>query len=203
MNMIEINNLVKKYHKTTVTKIDKFNFIKGKTYLLIGENGSGKSTLIKLILNLIKPTSGSINLMNNEIGFIPERVNFPEFVSVKTFLKNLLLIRNYESCFIDHKIDEYLKEWELEDKLIFKLSKGMRQKLLIIQAIIHNPKVYIFDEPLNGLDKFMQKKFMNYVKFLKIHKKTIIITTHYYKLYKGINDYLIEIIEGKIHDKSG
>lgn len=202
MNMIEIKNVVKEYNQRRILDINYFAFEKGKTYLIVGENGSGKTTLLKLILQLIKPNTGEIILNTKRIGFVPERIKFPEFVKVSHFLRAILEIRRYTDLEIKLKIKDMLEKWELEDKYIYSLSKGMRQKLAIIQAIIHAPNLYIFDEPLNGLDKKSQQKFMEYLRYLKMHKQTIIVTTHYYQLYKDNLDYIIEIDEGKLNAKT-
>jgi len=202
MNMIEIKNVVKEYNQRRILDINYFAFEKGKTYLIVGENGSGKTTLLKLILQLIKPNTGEIILNTKRIGFVPERIKFPEFVKVSHFLRAILEIRRYTDLEIKLKIKDMLEKWELEDKYIYSLSKGMRQKLAIIQAIIHAPNLYIFDEPLNGLDKKSQQKFMEYLRYLKMHKQTIIVTTHYYQLYRESLDYIIEIDEGKLNAKT-
>jgi ABC-type multidrug transport system ATPase subunit len=200
--MIKIDSLVKRYDRRTILNIHSFRFLKGMSYLLIGENGSGKSTLIKMMLRLVKPDCGTIDLKTNEIGFIPEKVYFPEFSTVKQFLKNLCLIRKFDDKEADARIDFFMQEWDLENKQLSKLSKGMRQKVLIIQAIMHMPKLYIFDEPLNGLDKVMQKKFLAYIQKLRLHKKTIIIATHYPKYYQGMGDIKVNLINGELYEKS-
>ena len=83
-----------------------------------------------------------------------------------------------------------------------QLSKGMKQKVLLICGFLSDVDLYIFDEALSGLDKEMQKQFMNYIKKLKIEKKTIIYTTHYEKYFRGLYDVKITIKDGIINEKN-
>ena len=196
-NIIEIRGLVKKYRKEKVLDIDTFSFVKGGCYLLVGANGSGKSTLIKLIVSLIKPTYGEINVYTNNIGYVPEKYTFPQYLTVYDFLDNLCKVK-YKKDMKD-KINYLLKWWNIEkNKKIKALSKGMKQKILIMQAIIEELDLYIFDEPLNGLDINSQNDFILMLYHLKMLGKTIIVSTHYEKYYQEFFDNYIYVKEGKI-----
>ena len=196
-NIIEIKGLVKKYRKEKVLDIDTFSFVKGGCYLLVGANGSGKSTLIKLIVSLIKPTYGEINVYTNNIGYVPEKYTFPQYLTVYDFLDNLCKVK-YKKDMKD-KINYLLKWWNIEkNKKIKALSKGMKQKILIMQAIIEELDLYIFDEPLNGLDINSQNDFILMLYHLKMLGKTIIVSTHYEKYYQEFFDNYIYVKEGKI-----
>lgn len=183
MSSIKIRNLTKTYKKDI---IKDFNLdIDTGVVLLKGKNGAGKSTLIKCILGLIK-YKGSIQV-NGQIGYIPENYLLPDYVKVDTFIKNIALLTNSE-------YKKYIIDFTLEDKLdeyIINLSKGMRQKLVIIQALIHDPDIIICDEPINGLDTTLQEGFIKILSKLK--SKTVIIATHYPDLYKDIVDLEISI----------
>ncbi|HHU56621.1 MAG TPA: ATP-binding cassette domain-containing protein, partial [Acholeplasmataceae bacterium] len=164
MKIIEINKLIKKYQNFEI-KINYYGFEYGKGYLLLGENGSGKSTLIKLILSLVKPTSGSVIVNTKKIAYAPEHISLPSLCTISTFLNNLCIIKNISNRSIVTKL---IALWNLDpNKKINSLSKGMKQKVNIIQALIDDADLYIFDEALNGLDKEMQKQFMDYIKKLK------------------------------------
>ena len=142
--MIEIKNLLKKYNDNLILDIPYFNFKSGNSYMVIGSNGSGKSTLIKCILGINKIDCGYVNIKTKNIGYIPEKYYFPDFCTIKKFLECILdlydMDRNY------NLIDYYCNMFSLDKtKTLTKLSKGMMQKVLIIQSIIHNSDLYIFD----------------------------------------------------------
>ena len=194
--MIKINNLEKVYKNKTVLKINKMTFSSGNVYLLCGANGAGKSTLVKSILKIID-YYGDIKINSKLIGFLPER--FPEisYISTFTFLKCLKIDNNYE------RIEELAAYFDLDlKKSISSLSKGNLQKVMIIQAIMNNANIMIFDEPLNGLDLANQKKFIDLLKSLKDENRCIIITTHYPSYYSSIGDKTIFLEQGNIYESN-
>ena len=195
--MIVIKNLMKKYKNNLVLNIPYFNFKSGNSYMIIGCNGSGKSTLIKCLLGINKIDSGFIDLRTDNIGYIPEKYYFPDFCSINKFLQCILDLYDLQKNNI--LIDYYCNKFSLDkNKSISKLSKGMMQKVLIIQSLIHDAHLYIFDEPLNGLDSRSQKIFFDIVDELKEKDKTVIITTHYPEFYVNKYDYTLRIEKKKL-----
>lgn len=195
--MITISNVIKKYDNKEVLNIPYFNFKQSKSYLLIGSNGSGKSTLIKCILGINKLNEGIIDINNKNIGYIPEKVFSADYMNVSDFFKSICLLYNYH---YDEELITKLTNLfsiSLTTKLV-NMSKGMLQKVMIIQSLIHNSDLFIFDEPLNGLDKESQLLFLNIIEELKKNKKTIIVCTHYPHFYSMIFDYIITIEKGNI-----
>ena len=192
--MIPIHNLKKYYKNRLVLDIEYLHFKIGKAYLLCGANGSGKSTLVKSILKIID-YEGEIVKNTSKIGYLPER--FPEvsYISGINFLQGLKCDNNIS------KIEELAKYFSLDLKLsISNLSKGNLQKVMIIQAIMNDASLLIFDEPLNGLDPASQDKFINLLKTFKESSRCIIITTHYPKYYEGLFDEVIYLEKGKIYE---
>ncbi|MBP5550687.1 MAG: ATP-binding cassette domain-containing protein [Bacilli bacterium] len=197
--IIEIDKLCKYYGKNKVLDIDYFCFLSSYTYLLIGANGAGKSTLIKLIINLIKASRGSIYVYTKYISYVPERFLFPDNIKTYDFLCTLCKVRGFGATNSD--VARELEWWGIDkDKNINALSKGMKQKVLIIQAIIEDSELYIFDEPLNGLDPNSQADFIQVIKNLKRLGKTIIVCTHYDKYYASVFDYLVYFNGGMISE---
>lgn len=196
--MIEINNLIKKYNNLLVLKIDSFCFENNKSYLLVGNNGSGKSTLIKCILGINIINQGNIKINTKNIGYVPEKYYFPDFCSIERFLNNILELYSLEDN--KYMIDYYCDLFNInKKKKLSKLSKGMSQKVLIIQSLIHDPQLLIFDEPVNGLDPKSQKIFLNIINDLKRKNKTIIITTHYPSFYPDDFDYYIKLNNNNLY----
>ncbi|HHX00410.1 MAG TPA: ABC transporter ATP-binding protein [Acholeplasmataceae bacterium] len=199
MKIINLINLSKSYRNPVINNIS-YSFIKGKTYLLVGENGSGKTTLIKLIMGFISPTSGKIEKLTKSISYVPDNLSFPDFLNVNEFLINLGNIYGLNN--ISDEITDLANDWELDCSLkLSELSKGMRQKVLIIQAFLKAGDVYIFDEPLNGLDKKMQELLSKKIKVLKNEGKTIIIISHQINIFSSLIDVILEIKDGKLYER--
>lgn len=190
MTTINIQNVSKKYRIgnkekyvlkdfTTLINSDKCNF-------LIGYNGSGKSTLIKCVLNHVD-YEGKIEVNANKISYAPEKINLPDYSTVFDFLKTIARYKAIPYHLIDSVVEEYIEKFNLvehKNKVIIKLSKGNRQKVNLIQALLAESDIYIFDEPLSGLDDDTKEVFINEIKRLRRNSKLIVISTHYIKDYR-------------------
>jgi len=184
---IEINNLTKKYHKRYVYK--NFNYVIENLTInyLKSPNGYGKSTLIKCILNLIS-YNGTIKSNVKTFAYLPERIIVPELIKVEKFL-GLMLLDN-------EKVNYLLSQFKIDKtKYIYELSKGMRQKILLIQALATNSDCYIFDEPLNGLDDVSIELFIKEIEKLFKNGKLIIISTHQLEKFNTNNMKVIRLGE--------
>jgi ABC-type multidrug transport system ATPase subunit len=195
MNAVEITNVSKSYGKTKALNNINLSIRKGDCVLLVGHNGSGKSTLLKCILKHIS-YQGSTFCFDHQIGYIPEKALLPDFMTVKQFLTELhrLKFKNQD------RIDELLAHYNLDDRknhIISSLSKGMRQKLLIIQALLGEPQLLLFDEPLNGLDEDTKNQFMNDIKHLLEYNCTIVITTHHPEQYSIKHRRIVQFYFGE------
>ncbi|MDD3382273.1 MAG: ABC transporter ATP-binding protein [Bacilli bacterium] len=194
MILIKLENVSKMYKKRLI--IDKVNFeIESKnSYIIIGENGTGKTTIIKIIMGLVNVSNGIVKKEISNIGYLPDKCFFPNHITVSVFL-NLFHENN-------KLIDNHLKEWGLyehKDKKISNLSKGMFQKLMIINMLLKEEDLYILDEPLNGLDALSQKKFFSKIMLLKEKEKTVVVATHFPQLYKKYFNRVLKIENGKIN----
>lgn len=188
---IEINNLSKKYGKNKILNNlslcitnDKYNFI-------TGTNGVGKSTFIKCINGIID-YEGYINNDKYKISYCPDKVHLPDFLSLKNFLLLIGKTANIPNSILYNKILYYINKFKIDRFIntpIIKLSKGTRQKILLIQCFLKDADVYIFDEPLSGLDEISQKLFFEELEELRNVDKLIMIITHQMNKYpfKDIN----------------
>lgn len=183
---------------------------KNKTTIFIGRNGAGKTTTIKLTLGLLYATEGkiiysddaySIASGNKKIGFLPEIMYLPEQLTIKEFLINICRMRGLPKKEALTDIEYYSKKlgiYESLNRQICKLSKGMRQKVGIIQAFIHNPEVLILDEPTSGLDPESRKQLFDLIKDGKNNNKTFVISTHSLDEIEEIADKAIFFHNGDI-----
>lgn len=194
MEFVKINHLKKKFKHKVCLEFPPMKIKQGKLYLLLGDNGSGKSTFIKMLCKLIYPDCGKIELANISLGYAPERVYFPDILTINDFLRQLCHLRLMDNYTTNQRIKMFLDKWELDgNKSLHHVSKGMMQKIVLIQAMIHYPSLYIFDEPLSGLDKRMQQLFYKEIIYLKKHKKTIIIATHHPKNFIKLADDIFHL----------
>jgi ABC-2 type transport system ATP-binding protein len=207
MNIIEIKNLTKNYGKSRGIESVDLKINKGEIFGFIGPNGAGKSTTIKLLLNLIFPTSGEAKifdmdcvkettLIKENIGYVPSEVRYYDNMKVQELI-------NYAKSFrknIDNEyVEELCKTFDIEtEKNISELSLGNKKKVAIIQALIHKPKLLILDEPTNGLDPLIQKKLFSTLVKLKKEGTTIFLSSHNLTEVEEFCDRVAIIKEGKI-----
>ncbi len=177
--------------------LDNFNykFESSKINFIIGANGTGKSTLISCILEFLSYNGTIIHNIKN-ISYQPEKVLLPDLIKVYDYLKIINKIVLNKGC---DKIDYFLKIFNIEDamnKELITLSKGMRQKVWLIQTLIKEADGYIFDEPLSGLDILTQQIFFEELKKLLEQDKLIIIITHFLDQYP-LDNYLVVDLNNK------
>ena len=204
MREIKLINIKKKYNKRIILNNINYTFKEGNIYQIVGSNGCGKTTLLKVILGYIKH-GGFVENNFDDYSYIPDKINFPSFLKVGNYIKIIGYTKGLDEETIKSKSDKLLNLYNMNNAINYKLnqlSKGMKQKVLLICGFLSDVDLYIFDEALSGLDKEMQKQFMNYIKKLKIEKKTIIYTTHYEKYFKGLYDVKITIKDGIINEKN-
>lgn len=206
--VIECNNLTKRINNTKIIDNISFRLNEGDILGLIGANGSGKTTTIKSILGLYKIDSGNIKIMGYDI-----KKNFKKAIShVGAIIENpdmYSYLSGYENLKISQKIynisnkrlKEVIKLVDLEDKIYKKVSSyslGMKQRLGIAQAIIHEPKVLILDEPTNGLDPEGINDLKKLLIKLSGEKMAIIVSSHILKELESFCNKVCIIDQGKI-----
>ncbi|AEB76447.1 ABC transporter ATP-binding protein [Clostridium botulinum] len=205
--ILEVKNLCKEYKKFAIDDIS-FNLERGYIMGFIGPNGAGKSTTIKLIMNLIKKTSGEINIfgLNNEkhekdikdrIGFVYDESHFYEDLTIKS-MKNI--IAPFYSKWNEKKFNKYLRDFDLDPKKKIKeLSKGMKTKFYLAIALSHEAELIIMDEPTAGLDPIFRREILDILSdIIQDDSKSIFFSTHITTDLDRIADYVTFINKGKI-----
>ena len=210
MNIIETENLTKQYG--TITVVDNINLHvpKGKIYGLLGRNGAGKTTAMKMMLQLVYPTGGAIRLFGTDYkehthslyGKIGSIIETPGFYSNLTGYENLKIIAKLRGQLSKHSVQEALRVVGLEKetrKVFADYSLGMKQRLGIAAAIMHEPELLILDEPINGLDPIGISEIRSFLSELS-HSKgtTILISSHVLNEIEQIADIIGVMHEGRL-----
>lgn len=204
--VIETENLTKKYKNKTVVNNINMKVEKGKIYGLLGKNGAGKTTTMRMLLNMATKTSGKIMLFGNvpdnstyrKIGSIIETPGFYENLTAE---ENLKIISKIRGNYSKENIDEILTSVSLDDnnKKYRDFSLGMKQRLGIAAAIMHNPELLILDEPINGLDPIGIKKIRHLLKRLsRENATTILISSHILSEIENLADIIGVMDNGQL-----
>lgn len=192
--MLVIKNLVKKYNNNTILNNLSYVFEKGNLYIIRGDNGSGKSTLLKILSKISYKTSGEIS-GNARIAYLHDKPVFPYLMRVDDYLKTVIKLNNSNANYLD-----ILEEYNIPNKRIFELSKGNKVKLGIAQVLLNDMDIYIFDEPIDGLDDFAKELFKNKILELIFNDKIVIMSLHEMNIFE--NDYykLITLKDGRLYE---
>jgi len=185
-NVIETKNLTKFYGKIKGIENLTFSVKKGEIFGFLGPNGAGKTTTIRTLLGYLKPTSGEAYILDKnisnyivdikrDVGYIPGDLNLYGHLTGSQFLDYFASLRNTEMVLLDN----LLKVFDVPlDRKIKGYSKGMKQKLGIIQAFMDDPKIVIMDEPTSGLDPLLQQKFYDFLNDQKKKGRTMFFSSH-------------------------
>jgi ABC-type branched-subunit amino acid transport system ATPase component len=210
MSVIKVNNVSK--HFGSLKAVDELSFEvqAGQVFGFLGQNGSGKSTTIRMLLSLIHPTSGSIEIFGNsiqsnrnkvleEIGAIIERPDLYPYLSAKEHLQLFAKLRSKKIT--PSSIEDTLKKVGLKDRAKDKVktfSLGMKQRLGIGIALLHNPSLIILDEPTNGLDPQGISDIRNLIQQLaKEEGKTILVSSHILSEIEQMASHILILNKGK------
>lgn len=202
---LRLENICKSIDDKIILENINLNFRSGMIYGLIGSNGCGKTVLFKIILGLMKETSGSIyvddklrNGFLQDVGTIIER---PNFIPYYNAFQNLKIIASYKNKINDTRIKEVISIVGLDPndpKKLKNYSLGMQQKLAIALAIMEDPNILILDEPLSALDDISVEAVRNIILKEKENGKLILLASHYKEDIEVLCDIVYKIKNGKI-----
>jgi ABC-2 type transport system ATP-binding protein len=190
---IEISGLTKKFGDFIAVDHLDLKVYKGEIFGLLGPNGAGKTTTIRMLCGLMAPTEGSIKILGynipeqrneaiRKIGYMAQRFSLYEDLTVYENMEFYGKLYGLKGSLLRErilKLLDFLELSEFKDRLAGKLSGGMKQRLALGVALIHNPSLLILDEPTAGVDPSLRRAFWNYFRSLNKEGTTILVTTHY------------------------
>ena len=209
--MIEVRNVTLTYPSGKGIFDVDFAVGQGQVLGYLGPNGAGKTTTIRCLLGFTRPDAGMCSIAGLDcvshapeiqkiLGYIPGEIAFLDGMTGSEFLRFMSRMRRMKD---DSRQKELIERFELDPrKEIRKFSKGMKQKLGIVTAFMHNPEVLILDEPTSGLDPLMQNRFVELVLAQKKAGKTILMSSHMFEEVERTCDEVIIIKEGRLIEKS-
>jgi len=210
---IDIQHVVKRYEEHVAVRDLSLQVPRGSVYGLLGPNGAGKTTTIRMLLDIIVPDSGTINIFGrsnhdrsllDKIGYLPEERGLYKKMQVKRVLLFLAELKGMNRGAATPKINEYLerfglitKERNWGDAKIDELSRGMQQKVQFISTLLHDPDLIILDEPFSGLDPINAQALKDTVVELKRRGKTVVFSTHVMENAERMCDAVCIIARGE------
>lgn len=210
--VIEVTNLYKRFHKNVVLEDVSLSIKAGELIGYIGPNGAGKSTTIKILCGLIPDFEGSVKVLDKQmpqdslevkrmIGYIPENAAVYETLTPVEYLLFVGQLYLIPSIQLKKKVNELLRLFGLEhaaESRMSTFSKGMKQKVLLISGLLHNPEIIFLDEPLSGLDANAVILVKEILKLLKQEGKTIFYSSHIMEVVEKLSDRIIILNQGRI-----
>ena len=209
MNVVSIRSVTKRYGATTGVDSISVDIPSGCIFGLLGPNGAGKTSTIRMLNLITLPDSGTIELFGeaqkpehqNRIGYMPEERGLYRKLPVREQLEYLGMLRGLSRHELKKSIDFWLERFEIQSwakKKTGELSKGMQQKLQFIATTLHDPDLYILDEPLSGLDPLNAELINEIILELRNKGKTIILSTHRMEQVEELCDEIALMNLGKI-----
>ncbi|MCX6137894.1 MAG: ABC transporter ATP-binding protein [Ignavibacteriales bacterium] len=210
--MIETSQLSKKFDTKVAVHDLSLTVREGEIFGFLGPNGAGKSTTVKMLTGMIFPTAGTAHIcgydiaqqpveVKKRIGYVPESGALFESLTGWEYLRLIADLHHLDSTVAEKRIEEFLTLfglWEERGSRLQQYSKGMKQKILIAAALIHNPPVLFLDEPMNGLDANAALVFKELLKKFSTQGKTIFFTSHILDVVEKLCTRIVIINNGLV-----
>jgi ABC-2 type transport system ATP-binding protein len=209
--MLDVRHLTKRYGPLVGVQDLSFQVHPGEVLGLLGPNGSGKSTTVKVLTGLLAPTSGSVALDGSDVfadlqtyktalGYVPEEPHLYSYLTGPEYLRLVGRLRGVPDRELDAKIDSFLEILGIYDdryQTISSYSKGMRQKVLISAAVLHNPRIVVLDEPFSGLDVTSARLLKAFVRALAEDGKVVVFSSHVLEVVEQVCTRVIILKDGR------
>jgi ABC-2 type transport system ATP-binding protein len=209
LSSIEATHLSKRFGSLTVLNNISLSVSKGEFFGLFGSNGAGKTTLLRILTGQLSADSGEVRTagysisdpisIKRSVGIVPEAESPPTFLTAREALELSCLLRNLNN--VSERVERWLDYFDLQEKsnvLCRDLSKGQRQKLMLISAFIHEPSIIFLDEAFINLDPIYQRSLRAYLKSLVEEGRTIFMCTHILEIAEKLCSRVAVIDKGSI-----
>lgn len=210
--MLELKHVYKSYRGIPAVEDVSFSVAAGEMVGFLGPNGAGKSTTVKIITGMLRPNAGRVLFEGRDIrddmvafrrviGYVPEEAHLYGYMSGVEFLQLVGRLRGFPEALIEAKATRLLKLLHLESAQhspISTYSKGMRQRVLISAALLHDPQLLIFDEPLSGLDVISARLLKDLLELLAAEGKAVLYISHVLEVVEQVCSRVVVIDRGKI-----
>jgi len=210
--MLEAIGLTKRYSGIPVVQDVSFTIRRGQILGYLGPNGSGKSTTVKMLTGLIESSAGEIlfdgvrtgggdPFLARNLGYVPEEPHMYSHLTGPEYLRLVGRLHSIPRQLLERKIDAFIDLFSLSDarcELLLNYSKGMRQKILLCAALLHNPSVLILDEPFSGLDVGAALVLRNLLKALAREGKVILYSSHVLEVVEKVCSEVVILYKGRI-----
>lgn len=215
MSAIEIKDLCKQFRGKKNARVDALKSLtleiaEGEIFGFLGPNGAGKSTTIKTLMGLIRPTSGSARIAGHDVssvnarknvGYLPENPAFYDYLTAEEYLRFVGKTFGMQPALLESRLEETLKLlelWDARKRPIRGYSKGMVQRVGLAQVLIHDPQIYILDEPMSGLDPIGRALVKQIISDLKRKGKSVFFSTHITDDVEKVCDRVGVILNGEL-----
>ena len=214
--MLQVRRLTKRYGALTAIRDLTFDVRPGEVLGLLGPNGSGKSTTVKILTGLLPPSDGTVHLDGVSVledprsykailGYVPEEPHLYSYLTGPEYLQLVGRLRGMPEAVLESKIDTFLRLLGIYDdryQTLASYSKGMRQKILVAAAVLHNPKVVVLDEPFSGLDVGAARVLKGFVRALADEGRIVLFSSHVLEVVEQVCSRVVILNEGRVvgHD---
>ena len=214
--MLDVRGLTKQYGALTAIRDLSFDARPGEVLGVLGPNGSGKSTTVKILTGLLQPTDGTVHVDGGDIfanlvrykstvGYVPEEPHLYSYLTGPEYLRLVGGLRQLPEDALEDKIERFLQLLGIYDdryQTLASYSKGMRQKILIAAACLHNPRIVVLDEPFSGLDVTAARVLKAFVRALADAGKIVVFSSHVLEVVEQVCSRVVILKDGRIvgHD---
>lgn len=210
--MLEVRHLTKRYGPLTAVRDLSFEVRPGEVFGLLGPNGSGKSTTVKTLAGLLAASEGHVLLDGRDVapnllayksilGYVPEEPHLYTYLTGPEYLQLVGRLRGMADDRLEGKIERFLDLlglWDERYQTLSSYSKGMRQKILIAAAVLHNPRVVILDEPFSGLDVTAARVLKAFVRALADAGKVVVFSSHVLEVVEQVCSRVVILKDGVV-----
>lgn len=214
--MLEVQRLTRRYGALTAVHDLSFEVHPGEALGLLGPNGSGKSTTVKILTGLLRQTSGTVRLdgadlladlpaYKRRLGYVPEEPHLYSYLTGPEYLQLVGRLRGLPERTLDDRIDRFLRLLGIYDdryQTLSTYSKGMKQKVLIAAAVLHDPEIVVLDEPFSGLDVTAARVLKGFVRALAAEGKIVVFSSHVLEVVEQVCSRVVILKDGHLvgHD---